>query len=106
MKTNYAWSPWYCGITHLVIDKGGCFGGGSDVATLQQFEDGTCSVWMYNTHDKTLFTNSEANTKWYNDCESAMTATETRFGVTAKRPSMNNRARHGNNCAGIQKNNK
>lgn len=82
----HTWSRWYYGITHLEIYKGGFAGGGSDVATLERFEDGSCSLWIYNTHDRNLWTESPNNTTQHASFEEAMTAAETRFGVKAKRP--------------------
>ena len=81
-----SWSNWYCDYTHLEIWKGGYFGGGSDIATIQIFNDGTCSLWIYNTKDKNMFTESEVNTTWHKSADEAMTAAETRFGVRAIRP--------------------
>lgn len=46
VKKAVNWTRWFYGITHLSIYKGGSYGGGSDVATINRFPDGTCHLWL------------------------------------------------------------
>jgi hypothetical protein len=83
-KETRNWSRWYYGITHLEVYKGGSGGGGSDVATIRRFEDGSCNLWMYNTHDKNLWTgNPEV---YYETVDKAMKDAEERLGVKGLKP--------------------
>lgn len=80
-KEKRNWSRWFYGVTHLEVYKGGSTGGGSDVATINRFPDGTCTLWTYNTHDKQLWTREENRPVWYDTVPQAMKVAEERLGV-------------------------
>ena len=84
-KPTIHWTRWFYGVTHLVIDKGGSAGGGQDVATINRFPDGTCTLWMYNSHDKNLWTD-DSRKSYHESVPAAMKIAETRYGVKGVAP--------------------
>ena len=85
VKKAVNWTRWFYGITHLSIYKGGSYGGGSDVATINRFPDGTCHLWLYNTHDEKIWTDT-SRTTYHKTVEEAMKIAERRYGVKGIKP--------------------
>lgn len=81
----FNWTRWFYGVTHISIYRGGYFGNGHDVATIRRFPDGTCHLWLYNTHDKTLRDDYKPKT-YHKTVEAAMRKVERHYGIRTIAP--------------------
>ncbi len=85
------WTRWYYGLTHLVVKRSN----NKDVATIQRFPSGGCTLWMYNTADENPWTDNP--TDYYESVEEAMKIAEKRYGVKGIAPTAALPSNHPNN---------
>jgi hypothetical protein len=76
VKEKVNWSRWFHKVSHLSIRN--------QTATIQRFEDGSCTLWIYHKNDKKLW--SEYPTFLFKTVAGATSEAEKRLGVVGIGP--------------------
>jgi hypothetical protein len=89
------WTRWYYGITHLEIGRGA--GNGKDMATINRFPDGSCTLGIYNFRQPNIWTGNDS--VYYKTVAEAMRIAEKRYDVKGEIPTAALPTGHPNNPA-------